>query len=312
MSVHGFEFLGAGYDGFGGDFLEGARLEVFSVNIDRELGGGGGVDVADGGGHFRWIGASGGDVFRVLEVGVPELSGEGGFPLVDEALLLDAGDVLAEDSQGFAQHPFRVEVCIGFLEEPAVDGEIRRVAFLGEDFVEVLIDRAFEKDGVNGHGFWTVDAPDPVDELLVLIVSVRESRQDEVRAILKAVTLAHGFEARDEDGVRALLELIGQQAALLGRGVAIEEHAGDLGLGELGGQVAAEVAEGRADDHLLAVGEALADDLQTVTASASFSEAGHRAARRRLVSCMPTCVRRCTGLEPGFLPQSGACWRWYW
>jgi hypothetical protein len=160
-----------------------ARIVVFSENIDGELGGRGQFEILQGSLGIGFIGASGAGVFLELAIGVAELPSQSGLPVVDQGLFIDAGDSGAENANCFFEEPVHVSIGIGFDEEPAIDREVGGVAFLGEDVVEVLIDRAVHDDRENGDRFRAVDAPDAMDELLVLVVGEGERGQDEVGAI---------------------------------------------------------------------------------------------------------------------------------
>jgi hypothetical protein len=160
-----------------------ARIVVFSENIDGELGGRGQFEILQGSLGIGFIGASGAGVFLELAIGVAELPSQSGLPVVDQGLFIDAGDSGAENANCFFEEPVHVSIGIGFDEEPAIDREVGGVAFLGEDVVEVLIDRAVHDDRENGDRLRAVDAPDAMDELLVLVVGEGERGQDEVGAI---------------------------------------------------------------------------------------------------------------------------------
>ncbi len=166
---------------------------VFSENIDAEPGGRGQFEILQGRLGLGFIGAIGAGVFLELAIGVAELPNQSGLPANDQSLFVNAGDSGAENANRFFEEPVHVSIGIGFDEEPAIDREVGGVAFLSEDVVEVLIDRAVHDDRVNGDRLRAVDAPDAVDELLVLVVGEGERGQDEVGAIFKTVALAHGF-----------------------------------------------------------------------------------------------------------------------
>ncbi len=101
-----------------------------------------------------------------------------------------------------------------------------------------------------------------MDELLVLVVGVGERWQDEVRAIFEAVTLPHRLQPCYEDGVLALLELVGEESALFWGGIAIEEHSAYFSFLKLGVKSVAEVAKRGSDNDLVAVCEAFPNDLE--------------------------------------------------